>query len=205
MTGFETQQLVVNGVRSPVLIGGSGAAGEAVVFVHGNPGRGSDWQPLMDRVAEFAAVVAPDMPGFGGADKKGDQDYAMAAHGAHLGGLIDQLGIEAVHLVAHDFGGPFALSWAAANPDKVASVTLINTGLLLDYNWHRLARIWRIPVVGELFMRASTRRLATLLLRHDNPGLSASGVRRSSTLHRPRRSAQCCDCTGPRARKTWTR
>lgn len=177
MTGFETQQLVVNGVRSPVLIGGSGAAGEAVVFVHGNPGRGSDWQPLMDRVAEFAAVVAPDMPGFGGADKKGDQDYAMAAYGAHLGGLIDQLGIEAVHLVAHDFGGPFALSWAAANPDKVASVTLINTGLLLDYNWHRLARIWRIPVVGELFMRASTRRLATLLLRHDNPGLSASWVR----------------------------
>ena len=106
MTGFETRQLVVNGVRSPVLIGGSGAAGEAVVFVHGNPGRGNDWQPLMDRVAEFAAVVAPDMPGFGGADKKGDQDYAMAAYGAHLGGLIDQLGIEAVHLVAHDFGGP---------------------------------------------------------------------------------------------------
>ncbi len=177
MTGFETRQLVVNGVRSPVLIGGSGAAGEAVVFVHGNPGRGSDWQPLMDRVAEFAAVVAPDMPGFGGADKNGDQDYTMAAYGAHLGGLIDQLGIEAVHLVAHDFGGPFALSWAAANPDKVASVTLINTGLLLDYNWHRLARIWRIPVVGELFMRASTRRLATLLLRHDNPELSASWVR----------------------------
>ena len=79
MTGFQTRQLVVNGIRSPVLIGGSGAAGEAVVFVHGNPDAGSDWAPLVERVAEFAAVVAPDMPGFGGADKRTDQDYTLAA------------------------------------------------------------------------------------------------------------------------------
>jgi pimeloyl-ACP methyl ester carboxylesterase len=176
MTGFETRQLVVNGVRSPVLIGGSGAAGEAVVFVHGNPDTGSDWEPLMERVAEFAAVVAPDMPGFGGADKRRDQDYTLAAYATHLGGLIGQLGIEAVHLVAHDFGGPFALSWAAARPDKVASVTLINTGVLLDYKWHRLARIWRTPVAGELFMRTATRHLTRFVLRLDNPGLSGYWV-----------------------------
>jgi len=171
MTGFQTRQVVVDGVRSPVLIGGAGAAGEAVVFVHGNPGAGGDWEPLMTRVAEFATVVAPDMPGFGGADKKGDQDYTLAAYGAHLGGLIDQLGIGTVHLVAHDFGGPFALTWAAANPGKVASVTLINTGVLLDYKWHRLARVWRTPVAGELLMRTTTRRVARFVIRHDNPGL----------------------------------
>ena len=171
MTGFQTRQLVVNGVRSPVLIGGAGAPGEAVVFVHGNPGAGSDWEPLMEHVAEFATVVAPDMPGFGGANKRPDQDYTLAAYGTHLGGLIDQLGIGAVHLVAHDFGGPFALTWAAANPGKVASVTLINTGVLLDYEWHRLARVWRTPVVGELFMRTTTRRLARIVIRHDNPEL----------------------------------
>ncbi len=173
---FETRQLKVNGVRSPVLIGGSGAAGEAVVFVHGNPGSGSDWQPLMERVAEFALVVAPDMPGFGGADSRKDQDYTMAAYGAHLGGLIDQLGIDTVHLVVHDFGGPFALSWAADHPANVASVTLINTGVLLEYKWHRMARIWRIPIVGELAMRTSTRRVARSALLHDNPGLSADWV-----------------------------
>ena len=171
MTAFQTRHLVVNGVHSPVLIGGTEATGEAVVFVHGNPDAGSDWEPLMKHVAEFAAVVAPDMPGFGGADKDAAQDYTLAAYGAHLGRVIDQLGIGRVHLVAHDFGGPFALTWAAANPGKVASVTLINTGVLLDYNWHRLARVWRIPVVGELFMRATTRRAARFVIRHDNPGL----------------------------------
>ena len=37
-----------------------------MVFVHGNPDDGSDWMPLMTRVAPFAAVkFAPDLPGFG--------------------------------------------------------------------------------------------------------------------------------------------
>ncbi|OBH14374.1 alpha/beta fold hydrolase [Mycobacterium sp. E3247] len=171
MTDFETRTLSVNGVRSPVLIGGTGITGEAVVFVHGNPDAARDWQPLMEPVAEFAAVFAPDMPGFGGADKRSDQDYTLASYGAHLGGVIGQLAIERVHLVGHDFGGPFALTWAAANPHQVASVTLINSGVLLDYKWHRLARVWRTPVAGELFMRTTTPRLARFVVRHDNPGL----------------------------------
>ena len=57
MTGFETRRLVIDGVHSPVLIGGTGATGEAVVFVHGNPDAGSDWEPLMKYVAEFATVA----------------------------------------------------------------------------------------------------------------------------------------------------
>ncbi|HME76928.1 MAG TPA: alpha/beta hydrolase [Mycobacterium sp.] len=171
MTGLKTQDVVVEGVRSPVLIGGAGTPGEAVVFVHGNPDAGGDWEPLMTRVAQFATVVAPDMPGFGGADKRADQDYTLAGYAAHLAGVIDQLGIERVHLVAHDFGGPMALTWAAAHPDKVASVTLINTGVLLDYKWHRMARLWRTPIVGELVMRATTNRVARVAVRHDNPGL----------------------------------
>jgi pimeloyl-ACP methyl ester carboxylesterase len=165
------KHVVVNGVRGPVLLGGGESFDEAVVFVHGNPDAGADWKPLMEHVVEFAPVVAPDMPGFGRTDKRPDQDYTLAGYAAHLGGVIEQLGIERVHLVAHDFGGPFALTWAAANPDTIASVTLINTGVLLDYRWHRMARLWRIPIVGELVQKASSRSFARWLLRHDNPGL----------------------------------
>ncbi len=171
MTTFETRRLSVNGVTSPVLIGGTGNPGEAVVFVHGNPDTGSDWEPLMTHVAEFATVAAPDLPGFGGADLRADQDYTLAGYAAHLGGLTDQLGIRRVHLVAHDFGGPIAMTWAAGHTDRVASVTLINTGVLLGYRWHRLARIWRTPVLGELFMRLTNDAAIRFVLRHDNPGL----------------------------------
>jgi pimeloyl-ACP methyl ester carboxylesterase len=171
MTTLETGRLAFNGVHSPVLIGGAGEPGEAVVFVHGNPDAGSDWEPLMTRIAEFATVVAPDLPGFGGADMRADQDYTLAGYAAHLGGLIEQLGIERVHLVAHDFGGPIALTWAAGHTDRVASVTLINTGVLIDYRWHRLAKLWRTPVLGELVMKATNDRVARFVVRLDNPGL----------------------------------
>ncbi len=178
MSAFETRQVVVDGVRSPVLIAGSGEPGEAVVFVHGNPDAGGDWEPLMTRIAEFATVIAPDLPGFGGADMRPDQDYTVSGYAAHLGGLIDQLGIERVHLVAHDFGGPIALTWAAGHTDQVASVTLINTGVLIDYRWHRLARLWRTPGLGELVMRATNDRIAHFVVRHDNPGLPNDWVGR---------------------------
>ncbi|WP_431950363.1 alpha/beta fold hydrolase [Nocardia lijiangensis] len=170
-TMLEQRQLVVGDVRSPVLVGGPDGADEAVVFVHGNPDAGSDWMPLLTQVATFARVVAPDMPGFGGAERRADQDYTVHGYAAHLEGVLDQLGVRRAHLVAHDFGGPWALTWAADHPERVASVTLINTGVLTNYRWHRLARLWRLPIVGELVQLAATRRVLRAVLAHDNPGL----------------------------------
>ena len=173
---IETRRLTVEGITTSVLVGGSGRPGEAVVFVHGNPDSGSDWMPLMTRVAPFATVVAPDLPGFGAADARADNDYTIYSYARFLDGVIGQLGIERVHLVAHDFGGPFAAAWAADHPDHVGSVTFLNTGVLLDYRWHRMARIWRTPVLGGLSMRAITPEVATAMLARENPGLSAQWV-----------------------------
>jgi pimeloyl-ACP methyl ester carboxylesterase len=71
--------------------------------------------------------------------------------------------------VLHDFGGPWGLEWARRNPEKLASAVLINTGALVDYSWHYLARIWRTPGVGELFQAATTRSGLRMALRHGNP------------------------------------
>jgi pimeloyl-ACP methyl ester carboxylesterase len=75
--------------------------------------------------------------------------------------------------VAHDYGGPFAAAWAADHPDRVASVTFVNTGVLVGYRWHRMARLWRTPVVGELVMRAMRPALIRARLARENPGLPA--------------------------------
>ena len=176
MALIETHRITVDGITTSVLAGGGGGAGEAVLFVHGNPGAGSDWMPLRTRVAEFATVAAPDLPGFGAAEAHPDGDYTVAGYARFLDGVIDQLGIERVHLVAHDFGGPFAATWAADHPERVASVTLVNTGVLIDYRWHRLARVWRTPVVGELAMRLTNLAVARVILARDNPGLSKPWV-----------------------------
>lgn len=161
---------------SPVLEAGPSDAAEAVVFVHGNPGPKEDWTDLLVRVGKFARAVAPDMPGYGGADKPRDFDYTIGGYAAHLAGVLDQLGIRRVHLVAHDFGGGWALAWAVQYPERFASVTLIGTGVLIDYHWHHYARIWRTPVLGEAFQAFTTRWGFRLLVGRENPKLPREAI-----------------------------
>jgi pimeloyl-ACP methyl ester carboxylesterase len=158
----------VDGIRSPLLESGLLEATEAVVFVHGNPGSIADWRRLVADVGEFGRAVAMDMPGFGSADKPEDFDYSVPGYARHLGRLLDECHVRRAHLVMHDFGGPWGLAWAAANPHAVASITLIDTGVLLDHRWHYLARIWQTRWLGELFMATTTRAGMRLLLRHGN-------------------------------------
>jgi pimeloyl-ACP methyl ester carboxylesterase len=170
--------VIVAGVRSPVLAAGPDDSSEAVVFVHGNPGAAREWADLLERVGEFGRAVAPEMPGYSGADKPRDFDYTVDGYARHLAGVLDELGIRRVHLVLHDFGGPWGLEWALSHPDAFASATLINTGVLIDYSWHRYARIWRTPLLGELFQATTTRRALRLLLGRENPLLSREQIDR---------------------------
>jgi pimeloyl-ACP methyl ester carboxylesterase/flavin-dependent dehydrogenase len=166
---LRTSALDVDGVRSPLLESGPQGVEEAVVFVHGNPGSSLDWADLARAVGVFGRAVALDMPGFGRADKPDDFDYTVEGYAQHLGHALEALGVRRAHLVLHDFGGPWGLTWAIAHPEAFGSVTFINIGLLLDYRWHYLARIWRTPLLGELFMATTTRSGVRLLLKHGNP------------------------------------
>jgi pimeloyl-ACP methyl ester carboxylesterase len=85
---LRTDDVTVDGVRSPVLQGGPLDAQEAVVFVHGNPGFSEDWRGLSERLSEFARTIAPDMPGYGNADKPSTFDYTVDGYARHLDGLL---------------------------------------------------------------------------------------------------------------------
>lgn len=123
---------------------------EAVVFVHGNPGPMDDWEGLAEPVAEFARIVAMDMPGYGRSERPRAFDYTVEGYARFLGRLLDDLSVERVHLVMHDFGGPWGLRWGMSHPDRLASLTFVNCGLLESYRWHGFAKIWQTPILGEL-------------------------------------------------------
>jgi pimeloyl-ACP methyl ester carboxylesterase len=145
------RRITVAGLSSPVIEAGPRDAREAVVFVHGNPGSSSDWTALVAAVGEHGRrAVAFDMPGFGRAEKPRDFDYQVSAYADFIQGALAELGIERVHLVVHDFGGPFGLLWGLQHADAWASVVLINVGILPGYTWHTMAKRWRTPVLGEL-------------------------------------------------------
>lgn len=161
--------LNISGVRTLVAQSGPEDSDEAILFLHGNPGFSRDWEDLMTRAGAFCRCVAPDMPGFGHSGKPESFDYAMAGYARHLGALLTQLKVRRAHLVLHDFGGPWGLAWALSAPSALASLTLINTGVLPGYRWHLFARLWQTPLVGEALMATTTRAGFRLLIRRGNP------------------------------------
>lgn len=144
-------RIEVDGVQDRVILAGPSGSSEAVVFVHGNPGSADDWEGLAAACgSQGMRALSLDMPDFGETLAPEGFEHTVAGYAAFLEHALQKLGVERAHLVLHDFGGPFGLVWAATHPDRVGSVTLIDTGILPGYRWHRMARIWRTPVVGEL-------------------------------------------------------
>lgn len=158
MREIRTGEVAVAGVRSPLIEAGTPDAAEAVVFVHGTPGSRLDWEPLVGRAGELGRAIAFDNPGFGQADKPRDFDYRIEGYAAFIGAALEQLGVERVHLVLHDFGGAFGFCWAAEHPDSLQSALLFNTGTWTQRQWHTAAKLWRRPVIGELVMALTNRR-----------------------------------------------
>jgi pimeloyl-ACP methyl ester carboxylesterase len=150
-------EVLVDGVRTSVLVAGSQEDDVAVVFVHGSSGMGRDWTPLLETVSEFARCIAPDMPGYGASDKPADFPYTVGGYARHLDGRLGMFGVRRAHLVTHDLGGPWGLAWAASRPADLVSLTFMSIGVLPGYRWHRIARLYRLPVIGELVLAAAGR------------------------------------------------
>jgi pimeloyl-ACP methyl ester carboxylesterase/2-polyprenyl-6-methoxyphenol hydroxylase-like FAD-dependent oxidoreductase len=168
-TPLRRRTLRVGGLHTPLLEAGPAEASEAVVFVHGVPGSGADLEPLLAATGALGRAVAWDAPGFGKAAKPPDFDQSAEGHGAFIGRALAELGIERAHLVLHDFGGLWGLAWGMSQPERLASVTLLCTGVPIGYRWHRTARLWRTPRAGELAMATATRSAFRMGLRRAGP------------------------------------
>ena len=129
-------------------------AGDApVLYVHGNPNNSDLWLPFLERTGG----VAMDLPGFGRSAKPGHFDYSIEGYGRWLDAFRRHLGWERYRLLVHDWGG-VGLAMAQAEPARVERLVIVNAvPLLPGYRWHRFARIWRTPVLGELFQGSTTR------------------------------------------------
>ena len=169
-TDVRRRRLEVAGTSTRLVEAGPAEATTAVVFLHGNPGSCDDWEPLTGAVGGIGLrAVAFDLPDFGESIAPTGFEHSAPGYAAFVDAALAALGIERTHLVLHDFGGPIGLTWATTNAERIASITLIDIGILPGYKWHRLARIWRTPVLGELFMATATRRAFLMLVDRDEP------------------------------------
>jgi pimeloyl-ACP methyl ester carboxylesterase len=143
-----------------------------VLLLHGNPDTHRVWGPVVDRLGDRHRCITPDLPGFGGAVVPDGFDFSLASQGAWVAELLDGLGLDRVHLVVHDVGGPYGLAFAAKNPHRLLSLTIFNTNFFPDYKWHFWARVWRTRVLGEIAMAIANRPLFIREMKRGSPNMT---------------------------------
>jgi pimeloyl-ACP methyl ester carboxylesterase len=116
----------VNGLRLNYVQtddGGEGAR-EDLVMVHGLATNLAFW--YFNYAPEFSRrfrVTLLDLRGHGRSEMPAE-GYSPTDLARDLGGLLDHLGIDKAHLVAHSFGGVVALKFACEQPQRVRSLVL---------------------------------------------------------------------------------
>jgi pimeloyl-ACP methyl ester carboxylesterase len=123
------------------------------LYVHGVPTSSEDWLAFLAR----GGGIAPDLPGFGRSGKPGYLRYTIAEYADFIERFLDLIEVERVRLLVHDWGA-VGLAFAQRHPERIERLVVTNAvPLLPGYRWHRTARLWRTPVLGELAMGATTR------------------------------------------------
>jgi pimeloyl-ACP methyl ester carboxylesterase len=132
----------------------AGEDGQApALYLHGVPTNSDDWIGFLER----GGGLAPDLPGFGRSGKPGHFDYTIPGYARFIEQYLDLLEIERVRLVVHDWGA-VGLAFAQRHPERIERLVVMNAiPFLPGYRWHRTARLWRTPLLGELAMGATTR------------------------------------------------
>jgi pimeloyl-ACP methyl ester carboxylesterase len=161
------------GVRSFVREQGEGPA---VVLVHGVPSSSFLYRKVIPRLADQGLrAIAFDFPGLGLADRPASFDYSWSGLARWMGEALDALELGRVHLVVHDIGGPVGCEWAVRNPERVLSLTALNT----DLSPATFRRPWTmapfaIPGAGWLWLHATPKPVFAFLFRSQGLGARAA-------------------------------
>jgi pimeloyl-ACP methyl ester carboxylesterase len=146
-------EAAINGVRMHYEVAGDGPP---VVLVHGLAASLAFWYlgvvPVLSR--RFC-VAAYDLRGHGLSEMP-SRGYTSADLAGDLDGLLDHLGVERAHLVAHSYGAAVALRLAVSHPDRVRGLVLadaviphLRTGRARRPEELPLRRLLQLGEIGE--------------------------------------------------------
>lgn len=147
--------VAVDGLRTWILDEG---AGDPVVLLHGIPTSSFLWRDVARVVSRERRAVAPDLIGFGLADRPTEADLSPAGQASAMLRVMDTLGIERAALVGHDYGALVACEILAREPERVSHMVITNTSVWLD-DWRGSPlsplRLIATPVVGAVATAAA--------------------------------------------------
>ena len=100
--------------------------GPAVILSSGLGGSGSYWAPNLAPLAERHRVILYDHRGTGRSDRALPADLDVDDMAGDVLALLDGLGLERVALVGHAAGGVIGLALALRQPERLASLVVVN-------------------------------------------------------------------------------
>jgi lipase len=101
-----------------------------LLAIHGLTGHGQRWQPLMNQHLAEISAAAPDLLGHGRSSWAAP--WTIDANVTALSTLLEHQADGPVVVVGHSFGGAIALHLAAAYPDQVAALVLLDPAIALN-------------------------------------------------------------------------
>ena len=105
--------------------------GLPLVMLHGGGPGASAWSNFGGCLGRFATqfrTLLVDQPGFGGSDKPEVEGHFFTFAADKLAALLDELGIERVHLLGNSLGGGTAVRFALTYPKRVGRLILMGPG-----------------------------------------------------------------------------
>lgn len=131
---------------------------EVVVLLHGTASSLHTWQGWAPQLKSAFHLVRVDLPAFGLTGPSPDRKYAIDNYVHFLEKFFAALKIKQITLVGNSLGGHIAWRYAAAHPDDVNKLILIDSLGLLPVNKIPLPiKLARVPLLGKAFKYLSPR------------------------------------------------
>jgi pimeloyl-ACP methyl ester carboxylesterase len=126
--------------------------GEPLLLLHGTGGSRMHWRPVLTSLASQRDVLVVDLPGHGAsAPPPEGVAHTPIGYAALLGEMLDELGLESVHLAGNSVGGWSALE--LAKNGRARSVVAIGpAGLWANRDpWRCVFALWSQYRMGRAF------------------------------------------------------
>lgn len=124
---FEPNYVEQGGLRLHYLDEG---AGDPVLLLHGEPTWSYLYRTVIPKLTPTCRAIAPDYLGFGRSDKPLRlEDYSYDVHVESMRRLVEELDLRDLTVVVQDWGGPIGLRLAVEQPERVARLVIMNTGI----------------------------------------------------------------------------
>jgi pimeloyl-ACP methyl ester carboxylesterase len=119
---FTEQTVEVGGTKIEVMVGG---AGDPMLVLHGSGGN-KGWLQYLQSLSDHYQVYAPSHPGFGNSERP-DWLEGMDDLACFYSWFLEELGLEAVHVMGFSLGGWLAAEMAVMCPHTFKSIVLVDS------------------------------------------------------------------------------